>query len=50
MDKKPNQVVDINLGRVFPPPEAIVPQLASVRAMATSAINVYEATEDVHSV
>lgn len=48
--KKPNQIQDELTGYIYPPPEAVIPQLAALKNIAVSAINVYENTEDIHSI
>lgn len=48
--KKPDQIQDELTGVIYPPPEAIIPQLSAIRSNAISAIKVYESTEDVHSI
>lgn len=50
MMKKPNQVIDEITEVVYPPAEAILPQLYTIRTLASSTAKVYEATEDIHSI
>ena len=47
---KPNQIIDEITGVVYPPSEAIVPELATIRSVAVSTINLYEATSDIHAI
>ena len=48
--KKPNQIVDELRGVIYPPSEAVAPQLSTIRSIATGAIKVYESTRDIHSI
>lgn len=50
MQNKPNQVVDEVMRLVYPPSEAIIPQLSTIRSIAASTIKVYDATHDIHSI
>lgn len=46
----PDQIVDEITGMIYPPSSAIIPQLATIRSIATSTIKVYDATNDIHSI
>lgn len=48
--KRPDQVIDEVTNVIYPPVEAILPQLYSIKTIAASAGRVYEATEDIHSI
>lgn len=48
--KKPNQIQDELTGVIYPPSQAIMPQLAAIRSIASATIKVYENTEDIHSI
>ncbi len=48
--RKPNQIVDEITGVVYPPKEAIVDQLSTIRAIIGPTIKIYESTGDVHSI
>lgn len=50
LEKKPNQIVDEIRGVVYPPKEAIVDQLATIRAIIPPTIKIYESTEDIHTI
>lgn len=50
MNNKPNQTIDEIFNLVYPPSEAILPQLYSIKTIAASASRVYDATEDIHSI
>lgn len=47
---KPNQIIDEITNVVYPPSEAILPQLYAIKTIATSTGKVYEATKDIHSI
>lgn len=50
MIKKPEQIVDMQLQLIYPPSEAILPQLYTIKSVAASTMKVYEATQDIHSI
>lgn len=50
MMKKPDQIVDMQLQLIYPPNEAILPQLYTIKTVASSTMKMYEATQDIHSI
>lgn len=50
MEKKPNQIIDEITQVIYPPAEAVVNQLATIRAIIPSTIKMYESTEDIHTI
>ena len=48
--KKPDQIVDEISGKIFPPAEAVVNQLTTIRAIIPSTIKMYQSTEDIHTI
>lgn len=48
--KKPNQIVDPILNVVYPPPEAVVPQLYTIRQLALATIKMYESTNEIRTI
>lgn len=50
MEKKPNQVIDEITNVIYPPAEAVVNQLTTIRAIIPSTIKMYESTEDIHTI
>lgn len=49
-NKKPNQVIDEITKVIYPPAEAIVDQLGTIRAIVTPTIKLYENTGDIHTI
>lgn len=47
---KPNQIIDPIRKVIYPPPEAIVNQLLTLRAIIMPTIKLYESTEDIRSI
>lgn len=50
MEKKPNQVIDEITNVIYPPAEAVVSQLTTIRAIIPSTIKMYESTGDIHTI
>lgn len=50
MQRKPNQIIDEITGAIYPPPEAIVAQLNTIRAIIAPTVKMYENTEDIHTI
>lgn len=50
MEKKPNQIIDEITEVIYPPAEAIANQLATIRAIVTPTIKMYEQTKDIHTI
>lgn len=50
MERKPNQVIDEITQVIYPPAEAIVGQLSTIKAIIPSTIRMYEDTEDIHTI
>lgn len=50
MMKKPDQVIDEITGAIYPPAEAVVNQLSTIRAIIPSTIKMYESTKDIHTI
>lgn len=50
MEKKPNQVIDEIANVIYPPAEAVVNQLTTIRAIIPSTIKMYESTGDIHTI
>lgn len=48
--KKPNQVIDEIAQVIYPPAEAVVNQLTTIRAIVTPTIKMYESTKDIHTI
>lgn len=50
MEKKPNQMIDEITNVIYPPAEAVVNQLTTIRAIIAPTIKMYESTEDIHTI
>ena len=50
MEKKPNQVIDEITQVIYPPAEAVVNQLTTIRAIIPSTIKMYQSTSDIHTI
>lgn len=50
MEKKPNQIIDEITQVIYPPAEAVVNQLTTIRAIIPSTIKMYESTKDIHTI
>lgn len=50
MEKKPNQIIDEISNVIYPPAEAVVNQLSTIRAIIPSTIKMYESTGDIHTI
>lgn len=50
MERKPNQIIDEVTQVIYPPAEAVVNQLSTIKAIIPSTIRMYEDTEDIHTI
>lgn len=48
--KKPNQIIDEITGVIYPPAEAVVNQLSTIKAIIPSTIKMYQDTQDIHTI
>lgn len=50
MNKKPDQIIDPIFNVIYPPPEAIIDQLSTIRAIIPPTIKLYQSTGDIHTI
>lgn len=50
MMKKPNQIIDEIKNVIYPPAEAVVNQLNTIKAIIPSTVKMYQSTEDIHTI